>query len=59
MTTNVQPTMEDINAVFSTNGTAAAQLQIVTLNRLLAEKDAEIEALQANQCECEKDDKKK
>lgn len=59
MTTNVQPTMEDINAVFSTNSTAAAQLQIVTLNRLLAEKDVEIEALQSNQCECEKDDKKK
>ena len=59
MTTNVQPTMEDINTVFSNNVTAAAQLQIVTLNRLLAEKDVEIETLQSNQCECEKDDKKK
>ena len=47
MTTNVQPNAEDISTVFQNNNIAAQQLQIVTLTRLLAERDAEIETLKA------------
>ena len=47
MTTNVQPNAEDFSTVFQNNNIAAQQLQIVTLTRLLAERDAEIETLKA------------
>ena len=43
---NIEPTLQDINTVFSNNPTAAQQLQIVALTRTvkeLQEKIAEIE----------------
>ena len=43
---NIEPTLQDINTVFSNNPTAAQQLQIVALTRTvkeLQEKIAELE----------------
>ena len=43
---NIEPTLQDINTVFSNNPTAAQQLQIVALTRIvkeLQEKIAELE----------------
>ena len=43
---NIEPTLQDINTVFSNNPTAAQQLQIVALTRTvkeLQEKSAELE----------------
>ena len=34
---NIEPTLQDINTVFSNNPTAAQQLQIVALTRIVKE----------------------
>ena len=44
---SIAPTAEDINKVFRSNPQAAQQLQIITLTRLLEEKEQEIESLKS------------
>ena len=42
---NIEPTLQDINTVFSNNPTAAQQLQIVALTRTVKEQEEEIKEL--------------
>tara|TARA_Y100001963_G_C6726572_1_gene421756 strand:- start:925 stop:1134 length:210 start_codon:yes stop_codon:yes gene_type:complete len=43
---NIEPTLQDINTVFSNNPTAAQQLQIVALTRIVKELQERIAELE-------------
>jgi hypothetical protein len=43
---NIEPTLQDINTVFSNNPTAAQQLQIVALTRIVKELQEKIVELE-------------
>ena len=42
---NIEPTLQDINTVFSNNPTAAQQLQIVALTRIVKELQDRLDSM--------------